>query len=243
MSSSRSNSTYSFVQLTFVGDSDVSRWPTELLPTVPADRNSHFDPAVHLSGHSGATLDQIVPYAKILVDGITGESPKNYDNHRKRDPNERLLIMVACAGENDIGNGFTMNETMNSFQSFLNSYFGEVPSRSESPSSWTKKLIFLGPKLEPWLADDPSSRKQYVKLSKAFRRACEKHESTNNIIFLDCITMFCGDSANVPGALFGGKATADPKYFSDDQLHLNSEGYQVWQQKLESIITQEITIV
>mmetsp|Transcript_14766 Transcript_14766/g.23092 ORF Transcript_14766/g.23092 Transcript_14766/m.23092 type:complete len:243 (+) Transcript_14766:97-825(+) len=239
MSSSRSDSTYPFVQLAFVGDSDISRWPEELLPVVPADYNSHFDPSVHLSGHSGATLDQVVPYAKILVDEITGKSPNNDNNHGKNDTKKRLLLMVACAGENDIGHGLTMNETMNSFQSFLNSYFGEVSSRSESPS-WTKKLIFLGPKLEPWLADDPSSRKQYLKLSKAFRRACEKHESANNIIFLDCITMFCGDSANVPGALFGGKATADPKYFSDDQLHLNSEGYQVWQQKLGSIIYEEI---
>ena len=51
--------------------------------------------------------------------------------------------------------------------------------------------------------------------------------------FIDCLTLFCGETKDVPGALYGGKAVADDKYFKDDGLHLNDEGYKLWKDLLE----------
>ena len=49
--------------------------------------------------------------------------------------------------------------------------------------------------------------------------------------------MFCTqDTATVPGAVLGGKAMADSKYFEKDQLHLNATGYQHWKRIVEERI-------
>lgn len=48
--------------------------------------------------------------------------------------------------------------------------------------------------------------------------------------------MFCGDSANQPGALMGGQAIPEARYFDNDQLHLSDEGYKIWKEILEQKI-------
>lgn len=192
--------------LLFVGDSDIARWPPELLPQLS---DGGAPPTV--SGHSGATLQEIVPYVEAALQSV--------------DATTESVFLVVCAGENDIGNGVPLDDTLASFQALIRVCFGGAGG-----TATRKRLIFLGPKIEPWLDDDPSSRKQYVKLSRAFQRACSKHERVNEIQFVDCLTMFCGESANVPGATLGGKAKAEPLYFANDQLHLSREGYQVWKQ-------------
>eukprot|EP00543_Licmophora_paradoxa_P014920 CAMPEP_0202467924 /NCGR_PEP_ID=MMETSP1360-20130828/73677_1 /ASSEMBLY_ACC=CAM_ASM_000848 /TAXON_ID=515479 /ORGANISM="Licmophora paradoxa, Strain CCMP2313" /LENGTH=57 /DNA_ID=CAMNT_0049092645 /DNA_START=160 /DNA_END=333 /DNA_ORIENTATION=- len=50
--------------------------------------------------------------------------------------------------------------------------------------------------------------------------------------------MFCGDSANVPGAVLGGRAIPESKYFSDDLLHLSKEGYTIWKGIVEEKVIQ-----
>ena len=45
--------------------------------------------------------------------------------------------------------------------------------------------------------------------------------------------MFCGETATLPGAVMGGRAQADPKFFRNDGLHLNEEGYRIWKQIVE----------
>lgn len=204
------------VALAFVGDSDISHWPTELLPIIG---KRYGEPRV--SGHSGATLNQIIPHVRSVVELV------------RNDTISKKLVLVACAGENDIGNCYSINQTMDSFRKLLTEVFV-----STAPDSLSTYLIFLGPKLEPWLEDDHGSRKKYVKLAKALRRACEQQEFSGNITFVDCLTMFCGESANIPGALFGGKAMAETKYFSDDRLHLNAEGYKVWKATIDQHIMQ-----
>lgn len=200
--------------LLFVGDSDIARWPSELLPSRGHDVDEMPPPIA--SGHSGATLQEIVPHLKAALESL--------------DVIPDAIVLVACAGENDIGNGFSRDDTLSAFDELLRLFFGDAAANG----TFCRRLIFLGPKLEPWLNDDPSSRKQYVKLSRAFQRACAKHERADDILFVDCLTMFCGDSANVPGATLGGKAKADPKYFSNDQLHLSQEGYRIWKQVVEN---------
>ena len=191
--------------LLLVGDSDIARWPEELLPQV--------DDGVPLtvSGHYGATLQEIITHLEAALQTI--------------DKTTETVVLVTCAGENDIGSGVSLDDTLAAFHNLVQGFFDEHGA--------SRRLIFLGPKIEPWLEDDPASRKQYAKLSRAFQRACSKHERSSDIRFVDCLTMFCGESATLPGATLGGKAKAERLYFVNDQLHLSQEGYQVWKQVVE----------
>jgi lysophospholipase L1-like esterase len=92
-------------------------------------------------------------------------------------------------------------------------------------------MIFFGPKFEPWMTDDNSSRKKYVKLNNGFQRAIRKHRAFDRIIYVDCLTLFCTkETASEPGAVYGGRAIPDIQYFDSDGLHLNDAGYSVWKQ-------------
>lgn len=201
--------------LLIVGDSDISRWPSELLPALDGGG------APIVSGHSGAVLSEIVPHVETALQGLDGAPMES-------------VILVACAGENDVGNGLSLDDTLEAFQDLLRVFFSD-----EYDSIPTRRLLFLGPKIEPWLDNDPTSRKHYVKMSRAFQRACSKHERSDAIHFVDCLTMFCGESAHVPGATLGGKAKAEPIYFENDQLHLNQEGYKVWQQVVQDHLSDQ----
>lgn len=198
--------------LLFVGDSDIEKWPPELLPQLDGASPPN------VSGHSGATMQEIIPQVEAALQNL--------------DASTESVITVVCAGENDIGNGLSLDDTLSAFQEMLNVFFADDGVGGSSIQN--RKLIFLGPKIEPWLDNDPSSRKQYVRMVRAFQRACSKHERADDIQFVDCLTMFCGESAYVPGATLGGKARAEPIYFEKDQLHLSREGYQVWQQMVEN---------
>jgi lysophospholipase L1-like esterase len=201
--------------LLLVVDSDIARWPSELLPQWS---ESALPPTV--SGHSGATLKEIIPHIETALDTIDTASD--------------TIVLVICAGENDIGNGLSRDGTLTAFDELLSAFFGNT----KSTAGTNRRLIFLGPKLEPWLNNDESSRKQYVKLSRAFQRSCAKHARADETHFVDCLTMFCGKSANVPGATLGGKAKAEPMYFSSDQLHLSEEGYRIWKQVVEERLSE-----
>lgn len=196
------------ISIVLVGDSDIMRWPSECLP------NAGGTPCV-VSGRGGLTLTEILPYVDNALKGSSDVAHSSI-----------LPCMVVCAGENDIGNGLNLDETLVSFTKLLN-LLQSTPHHH---------LIFLGPKLEPWLNDDPKSRKIYVKLSKAMKKASERHPNKNMIWFIDCLTMFCGETGNLPGAVLGGLAKAKPQYFSDDQLHLSQLGYMIWKQEVEKCI-------
>ena len=196
--------------LLLVGDSDIARWPSDLFP------QSNSLQQTRTSAHSGATLREIVPHMEEALKDIQQAD---------------IIVLVACAGENDIGNGIFLDDTLLAFQELIRVFFRDN-------NEIQRRLFFLGPKLEPWLDNDPSSRKQYVKLSRAFQRACIKHTRFEEIVYIDCLTMFCGESGNVPGATLGGQAKADPSYFDSDQLHLSYEGYQVWKGVVENHISK-----
>lgn len=122
-------------------------------------------------------------------------------------------ILVVCAGENDIGS-LPLSDTQQAFRDLCTMNLFHV--------------LFLGPKFEPWLADDTDSRKAYVLLSQMMGR-----EATPPVQFIDCLLMFCGDSAHQPGALLGGRGRAESRFFDPDQLHLSREGYEIWKTCIE----------
>lgn len=138
------------------------------------------------------------------------------------------VVFICCAGENDIGSR-SIDQILDTFRTFLDAVF----QPNQQPTS--SILIFLGPKFEPWLIDDNTSRKQYTKLNNGLQRAIRKHHSAK-IVYIDCLTLFCTDDTKiVPGAVTS-KALPDSRYFDNDRLHLNDTGYGVWKQIVEEKI-------
>ena len=190
--------------LALIGDSDIRRWPKHLLPKVCGVKDCI------VSGHDGATLEQILPRVRDILTTTPTDNP---------------LVVVVCAGENDIGESRELSTTLNSFQELV----GIIFSRSVAMT----RLIFLGPKIEPWLEHDTDSRKKYIRLSKGIETLCRESSYALNITFLDCLTVFCGETADLPGALYGGRARALPSYFAPDGLHLSDAGYAIWKHLVE----------
>lgn len=214
--------------LVLIGDSDVAFWPEALYPI-------HDGKKFIVSGHSGSTLGEIIPFLdKILKDQQLDGTASSNDG----------LLVVAVAGENDIGNGLSLDDTLQSLERFVNLIFNEKGEESSSSSSDNRHLIFLGPKFEPWLQDDFSSKKKYAKMSRSFHRFFERHNRSKNLHYIDCLTMFCGSSASIPGAVLGGKAKPEYRYFASDLLHLSQHGYKIWKDTIEKtpIFQQEFEL-
>ena len=211
--------------IVLVGDSDISRWPPELFPS--PSTNAAF--SVVRNGLSGAVFDETISLvSETLRDAIACTATKTAATE-KNAPSTSRIIVVICAGENDIGQGYSIDKIIRSFERVVDECFGfEVP---------VSRMIYLGPKIEPWLTHDPSSRKQYVKLSKSLQRAIERHNRKADIHYIDCLLMFCGESANIPGAVTA-KAKAEERYFHNDGLHLSDEGYSIWKQVIEDEVNK-----
>ena len=204
--------------IALVGDSDIERWPVDLVPSCTASIGEEEPIPVRIRGQSGATLEEVLPLMKSELEKAALAKTQS-------------LTVVFCAGENDISQSIRLDETLISFRKLL-----QMLHNCEAISR--KHLIALGPKLEPWLEYDADCRKQYFKLSNAMERACKKHPCEDNykITYVDCLTMFCGESAKQPGAVFGGKAIPEKRYFDHDMLHLSREGYQIWKAVTEQCI-------
>jgi lysophospholipase L1-like esterase len=211
MTDHSSSSPSTLFHVALIGDSDIDHWPERLLPSIEGA-------TVSIKGYSGATLDQIVKHAEASI--LENEAD--------------LLFLVACAGENDIGEGIPLIKSERAFERLLEIAFN-------LPDPETIRLIFLGPKFEPWLQDDPDARKQYIRMSLAFERYCKGNPRSQFISFIDCLTMFCGESGQQPGAVLGGKAIAEQRYFQPDQLHLGHDGYQIWKEVVEDCILDFIS--
>ncbi len=208
-------------RVVLVGDSDIAYWPKDLKPSQVG--LSNHEPLV--SGHPGATLSGVLPHLRRLFKKATTAASLN---------SESTLFVVACAGENDIGEGISLQKSVRDLSEFVDAVL--------EPKTCKVALIFLGPKFEPWLEDDPSYKTKYAAMGRAFQKCINDYKENNHpgIHFVDCLTMFCGETANLPGARFDGRAKADPKYFAPDRLHLSREGYAVWKQEVEAIIQREL---
>ena len=155
------------LHLILLGDSDISRWPTELFPSWSGGVDKEHDVVcpVQVHGCSGATLEQVVMDQFLpLIVNINNNNNIGHGRGRcaccEEDTNA-MIVIVCCAGENDVGNGIDVETSLRAFDTLL-----------EHDQSY-HHLIFLGPKFEPWLEDDIESRRHYIKLSKGFRRRCE----------------------------------------------------------------------
>lgn len=201
-----------------LGDSDISRWPSSLYPGYPTSTSI-----------SSSTSSQHCNYA---VGGAQMSDVLQQINNWKEDTRDITVdgnILICCAGENDLGSGRSIDQILETFRAVLDALFPSTKSHF--------KLIFIGPKFEPWLINDNTSRKQYTKLNNGLHRAIRKHHAKDQITYIDCLTLFCTEeTANVPGAIHS-KAIPDDRYFDKDGLHLNDMGYEKWKQIIEQKLT------
>ena len=110
-------------------------------------------------------------------------------------------IFICCAGENDLGSR-SIDQILETFRAVLDTLFRAVLDVLFPQIKSDIKLIFIGPKFEPWLINDNTSRKQYTKLNNGLKRAIRKHHAIDQITYIDCLTLFCTkETANVPGAI------------------------------------------
>ena len=224
------------IHLALVGDSDIARWPKDLWPYAAENDDTVEWPCAihqpaHVSGVSGATLNEIRPLVhEALRVCAAGHSE-----------DDSILVILLCVGENDLSTPhLTLNDTLEAFQKLVQ----EIQEHSSSSSAATihhNHVIFLGPKLEPWLDYDKDARKDYLRLSQRLEQACsaETNQSSFSMEFVNCLLLFCDpESAKRKGALWGGRAKAERNYFDHDELHLNRQGYRIWKQVVEESIQQ-----
>ena len=106
-----------------------------------------------------------------------------------------------------------------------------------------RRMIFFGPKYEPWLTHDAASRKLYTQLNSGLRRVVNTHPACKCITFIECLRMFCTiPTSDCGGTVSSGSrdggAEPDDKYFHSDGLHLNDVGYGVWKRIVEEEISK-----
>lgn len=190
-----------------LGDSDIAYWPEDLHPTFP---RSIKQPSIS-SGHSGATLRDLAPPLDLIL-----------NDHGKEE-----LLFVICAGENDMGEGLSLDQSVGALEKLLEMIIESSPKH---------KMIFLGPKFEPWQENDMRAKEKYSKMSRSFQRCLSRQDNADFLHYIDCLTMFCGQSAMVAGAVLGGRASAEYKYFRSDLLHLSVHGYRIWKEVVEQKI-------
>ena len=141
------------MQILLLGDSDIARWPTELLPeytpTLVSDpssnrkdvvqkgkkncNNNQERARVQVRGYSGATLEQVVDHFDVscaLNDADAAENANDAENATTATP----TIVVFCAGENDIGDGIPLQTTLRALD-MLFEKMELLSSQSKSSSS------------------------------------------------------------------------------------------------------------
>ena len=168
------------------------------------------------------------------------------------------VFFIACAGENDAMNNTDVGTILRHFEDAVNVIFSCSDKHDDACQLGhvSSYLIFIGPKVEPWMAtDDNESRIKYFQLSERLRIACHKlsgkvtKEESNctscpssadgkSIAFLDCLTMFCEDNGTDGETLsvVNGSAIAQKDFFHSDELHLSDEGYGLWKDLVESTL-------
>jgi lysophospholipase L1-like esterase len=200
-------------KIVLLGDSDMSRWPSSLLPIIPSG------PSVVINyGKSGACLVDL---------------RQQIDLWEVQNDDRCNCLFICCAGENDVGSGRTMEQISEAFRTLLDALFPTINQDERHES----RMIFLGPKFEPWLTDDNASRKKYAKLNNELERVIREHHASDRITYVNCLTLFCKkETASEPGAVYGGRGIPDVQYFDSDCLHLNDAGYSVWKRIVESEI-------
>lgn len=246
------------INLIFIGDSDIARWPESQLPSIsthPVLQHHNLKQVIFNHSQNGALLANIPSQVQkalkeVKVSACTGTT-------------STTNFFIACAGENDLSHGFSVDTVMTSFHNLLETIFATNDSDDKL------HFIFFGPKLEPWLNDDVEARTSYDQLSERMAIDSLKYSYSSsvlmnggdgdcgdcshspietsgpkirNVTFIDTLTHFCGETADDMGSVHSTgtcrHAQAQSKFFDEDGLHLSEEGYALWKEELELLLSR-----
>ncbi len=126
----------------------------------------------------------------------------------------RPKVVVLYAGDNDISKGKTPQRVFTDFEKFVATIHAELPQT---------RILFLPikPSLKRW-------------------NLVGKMQEANRLIAKACQADTRLVSVNTFDVLLGKDGKPDPRFFREDGLHLNADGYQTWTTVLKPQIHKQL---
>ena len=97
------------ITVVLVGDSDIDQWSPKVYPKA----SKHFR-----AGLSGATLQECIPLVANVVPQALSDKDVQY------------VFVVACAGENDISQSISTEDTCTALARFIDAVWSHAPART-----------------------------------------------------------------------------------------------------------------
>jgi lysophospholipase L1-like esterase len=203
-----------------IADPDPSRFEAEIKAFEAWDRQNSFPPrAVLFVGSSSIRKWQTaegIPDLPVINRGFGGAHVSEVNHFA-----ERIVfkysprVIVFYAGDNDIADGKSPEQVFHDFQTFAELVHSRLPET---------RLIYLPikPSLARW--GKWTQMQATNSLAEAFAR---DHVW---ITYLDTATPMLGDDGQ-----------PRPELFAEDGLHMNAEGYRLWNEKLRPVLQVELT--
>lgn len=120
------------------------------------------------------------------------------------------LIVFYC-GENDIASGLVQEKVFNDYQTLLSQINQSFPD-----------VDFLYVSIKP-----SSSRLEHTDRFEAFnQRVKEYNQTSDQLHYIDLASVLTGEDGQPDDALF-----------VNDRLHLNEDGYQLWNEKMQEFLS------
>lgn len=203
-----------------VANPDPSRFEAEIKAFEAWDRQNSFPPrAVLFVGSSSIRKWQTAegfPDFPVINRGFGGSHVSEVNHFF-----ERIVfkysprVIVFYAGDNDIADGKSPEQVFHDFQKFAELVHGQLPET---------RLIYLP--IKPSLARWPKWPEMQAANSLAEKYAREQAWIT----YLDTATPMLGDD---------GRPRAE--LFVEDGLHMNAEGYRLWNERLRPVLQTLMT--
>ena len=203
-----------------VADPDPGRFEAEITAFESWDRQNSFPPqAVLFVGSSSIRKWQTAegfPDLPVINRGFGGSHVSDVNHFADRIVYKYApRVIVFYAGDNDIADGKSPERVFHDFQTFAELVHGRLPET---------RLVYLP--IKPSLArlGKWSQMQAANSLAEAFAR---DHAW---ITYLDTATPMLGDD---------GKPR--PELFVEDGLHMNADGYRLWNEKLRPVLQAELS--
>jgi lysophospholipase L1-like esterase len=200
-------------------DPDPSRFEGEIKAVEAWDRQNSFpSKAVLFVGSSSIRMWQTsegFPDLPVINRGFGGSHVSDVNHFA-----ERIVlkysprVIVFYAGDNDIADGKSPDRVFHDFQTFAELVHARLP---------TARLVYLPikPSLARWSKWDQMQAANSLAASFARNSAWVKYVDTAT-------------------PMLGADGRPRPELFVEDGLHMNAEGYRLWNEKLRPVLMAEL---
>lgn len=198
-------------------DPDPARFEEEIQKFREWDRKNSFpDRAILFTGSSSARLwntAEAFPHLAVINRGFGGShiSDVRFFYEDVIAPYNPSLV-VLYAGDNDVFDGKSPSQILSDFQQLSETILNDFPDAN---------ILYISIK--------PSSSRWEIwpQMDEANDRVYEYIDTHQQLFYVDLATPLLGED---------GKP--DDSLFLDDKLHLNDDGYDAWNQAIETVLEQ-----